>query len=55
MDEEEEETSQLNELEKSNFENNFKIPFKKFKKLVIDNPIQFCILCLDNNINNFNY
>jgi len=53
-EEEEEETSQLNELEKSNFENNFKIPFKKCKKLIIDNPIQFCILCLDNNINNFN-
>ena len=54
MDEEEEETSQINNLEKSNFGNNVKTPFKKCKKLVIDSPIQFCILCLDNNINNFN-
>ena len=47
LDEEEEESSQLNKLEKSNFGNNFRTPFKNCKKLVIDNPIQFCILCLD--------
>ena len=57
LDEEEEEEEEgichLNKLEKTNFGNSFKDSFKKCKKLVIDNPIQFCILCLDINSNNF--
>ena len=48
LDEEEEESSQLNKLEKSNFVNNSKAPFKSSRNLIIDNPIKFCYLCLDN-------
>ena len=54
LDEEEEEIYHLNKLEKTNFRNSSKVPFKKYQKLVINNPIQFCILCLDINGNNFN-
>jgi len=54
LDEEEEEICHLNKLEKINFGNSSKVPFKKCRKLVIDNSIQFCILCLNINGNNFN-
>ena len=56
LDEEDEEEGicHLNKLEKTNFGKSFKVFFKKCKNLVIDNPIQFCILCLDINSNNFN-
>ena len=55
LDEKEEEgICHLNKLEKTNFGNSFKVSFKKCKKLVIDNPIQFCILCLNNDNNLIN-